>query len=436
MDWVTELIILMSILLFLLVIGLWIPVAIAVAGLSFLLLISGPESLHVLGTIAYNNVNSFTLTAVPLFVLMGELVLRSGLMTKFYRSLSLWLRWLPGGLLHTNIVACAIMAAVTGSSVATAGAVGSAAIPELRSAGYPPKLIYGTIAAGGTLGILIPPSIIMIVYGALSEQSVSSLFIAGIVPGLLMALAFSIFVAAYIFVHPQSVADVKVEAVDWRERIHGLVDLVPIVALLCAVIFTIYGSLATPTEAGAIGAVLTAAVVAAYGKLTMPCVRDAVLHTIQLSSMVVFIVVGAAVISYALVVSGINRGLADSVVRLGLSRYLLLALICVLLLVLGMFIDGISMIYLTLPILLPIVVESGFNLIWFGVIVTILVELGQISPPMGLNLFVIKSIDRSIDLASIVKGALPFAVIQLLLIVLLTVFPTIALWLVPSGVLG
>jgi C4-dicarboxylate transporter DctM subunit len=430
MDWYTSLFVVIVMLVGLLLLGVWIPVAIGVAGIILLLMTTGSaDSLGVLGTVAYNNVNSFVLTAIPLFVLMGELVLRSGLMSRFYRALSLWVNWLPGGLLHTNVIACAVMAAVTGSSVATAGTVGSSAIPELRAKGYTNKLLFGTIAAGGTLGILIPPSIVMIVYGALTQESVAALFMAGLLPGVLLAVAFSVYVLVYALTHRSLFEGVVREEVSWTERIRSLVDVVPILALMAGVVGGIYAGYMTPTEAGGVGVILSLAIIACYRELRVGRLRSAVVETINLSTMVIFIIVGAAILTYGLSRAGITGALTTAVGDMQVSRYVLLLFICVLFIVMGMFIDGISMMYLALPLLIPIVAAAGFNLIWFGVVVTILIEIGQITPPMGLNLFVLKGIDRSTDLAVIVKDAVPFMLILLGMIALITVFPELALWL-------
>ncbi len=433
MEWYHALLLVTGILGTLLIMGLWIPIAIGATGLIVIAYTHGGIPIGIVGTAVFNSVNSFTLTAVPMFVLMGELVLVSGLMTKFYKSLSLWMRWLPGGLAHTTIAATSTMAAVTGSSVATAGAVGSVAIPELKRAGYQPRLIYGSIAAGGSLGILIPPSIIMIVYGSVTQQSVSALFVAGILPGVLLALSFS----AYIALAPRK--SVRTAALDdlgdvtWGERIRSLIDVLPIVTLLVGVIYIIYGGFTTPTEAGSLGVVFTLLLLAAYKRLTLQNLTNALMHTIRLSAMVLFIVAGAGIFTYAIVSVRLNSALSAFVVSLGLSQYALLVVISIVIVVLGMFIDGISIIYLALPLLLPIVAAQGFDLIWFGIFVTILIELGQITPPMGLNLFVIKSIDRSASLLDIVRGALPFMFLIVGMLVILTLIPSLPLYLVPSG---
>jgi tripartite ATP-independent transporter DctM subunit len=290
-------------------------------------------------------------------------------------------------------------------------------------------LLFGTIAAGGTLGILIPPSIVMIVYGALTQESVAALFMAGLLPGVLLAVAFSVYVLVYALTHRSLFEGVVREEVSWTERIRSLVDVVPILALMAGVVGGIYAGYMTPTEAGGVGVILSLAIIACYRELRVGRLRSAVVETINLSTMVIFIIVGAAILTYGLSRAGITGALTTAVGDMQVSRYVLLLFICVLFIVMGMFIDGISMMYLALPLLIPIVAAAGFNLIWFGVVVTILIEIGQITPPMGLNLFVLKGIDRSTDLAVIVKDAVPFMLILLGMIALITVFPELALWL-------
>jgi C4-dicarboxylate transporter, DctM subunit len=334
-------------------------------------LAGGGPALNPLGSLVWNNVESFVLTAVPLFLFMGEIILRSGISRSFYDGITSWFGRLRGGLLHCNIVACAIFAAVTGSSVATAAAIGTVAIPEMNRRGYQPRMTLGSLAGGGTLGILIPPSIVMIIYGALVEESVARLFIAGVIPGLVMVGLFLGYIFVRLLLQPGA-APPEERPAPWRVRLAGLVVLGPIV--------------------------------------------------------------GAQILSYALVRTGINREPTEWVVGFDLSRWALFAVITVIYIVLGFFVDGISMTVLTLPILYPIIVAAGFDPIWFGVVLVVLIELGQITPPMGLNIFVIQGISGE-SLLEVVRGVWPYAVLMLLAVLLLALFPGLATWL-PAQMVG
>jgi len=414
---------------FLLLIGQWIALTLASVGVLVLYLSKGLMGLQVLSSVAWNNSASYILIAVPMFLLMGELILRSGVSTYFYRGVVVLLGWLPGGLLHANIVSCAIFSAVSGSSVATAATVGTVAIPELKAHKYEPKMIYGSLAAGGTLGILIPPSIIMVLYGALVEESIAKLFIAGIVPGLLLAGLFMVYIAARLIVNPSLAPRPEAGSVDRSAQLRAVAHVVPVFVLLVAVLGGIYAGIATPTEAAAVGAAGAMLLAAAYGNLTIPVINESVMSTVKTTCMVAFIIIGAQILSTALTYSGVSRTISEWVLSLGLTKWEFFAVIVILFIVLGFFVDGISMIYMTLPVLLPLINTFGFDLVWFGIVLTILIELGQITPPVGLNLFTIHAISGGASFAEIVRGSAPYVFIMLLLILLLAIFPEIALWL-------
>lgn len=416
-----------------LVAGMWIPAALALSALSYLILANGFESINMVGNLLYNNVNSFTLTAVPMFILMGELILRSNFMGPFYQALAHWLRPLRGGLLHSNIGASGILSAVTGSSVATAAAIGSVAIPEMKAAGYKKEKIYGSIAAGGTLGILIPPSIIMIVYGSLAQESVAVLFIASITPGILAVILFMLFIAASTKKNEGGQQALDLSENIWGLRIKGLVHIVPILLLMAVVIGFIYLGVMSPSEAGAVGAVAAIVMIGLYRRLKVSVLRTAVERTVRLSCMVLFIVMSAALYSYALVDAGVTRQLSSWVSDMGLGVWPLLIVISIIILILGMFIDGISIVYLTIPLLLPILIDFEIDLVWFGVILVLLIEIGLITPTMGLNLFIIKSLDNTASLRDVVVGTFPYVIMMLLLVVLVMAFPALALWLPTIG---
>jgi C4-dicarboxylate transporter DctM subunit len=432
-SWEAVLLVGTGLLVVLLLSGLWIAFGLGLAGIVLLLLAGGPANLAPLGSIAWNTVESFVLTSVPLFILMGEVILRAGLSDGFYRSMGLWFQGLRGGLLQSNIVACAIFAAVSGSSVATAAAIGTVAIPEMVNRGYERRILFGSLAAGGTLGILIPPSIPMIIYAALVEQSVERLFIAGIVPGIVMSLIFMAYIWGHVALRPGLVPANEMRAT-WGERLRGAAGVAPMAALILLVLGSIWLGYATPTEAAAIGASAAIGLSALARRLTWRIFVDSVSGTVRTTCMVLFIIVGAQILSYALVRTGASRALTAWVVGLGLSRWLLFAIIILLYIFLGCIIDGVSMMVLTLPILYPIVVAAGFDPIWFGIVLVIMIELGGITPPVGLNMFVIQGLSGGRPMSEIVWGSLPFGVLMLVVLVLISIFPGLVTWL-PARVL-
>ncbi|MDX5359973.1 MAG: TRAP transporter large permease subunit [Alphaproteobacteria bacterium] len=425
---------------FLLLIGQWTAFALGSIGTLIIFLSKGVSGLEVLSSVIWNNTASYILVAVPLFLLMGDLILRSGVSRYFYRSVVVLLRWLPGGLLHANILSCAIFSAVSGSSVATAATVGTVAIPEMRRRQYAPRMIFGSLAAGGTLGILIPPSIVMILYGALVEESIAQLFMAGLIPGIALAGIFMAYIAVRIWLNPSLApegaareeldADPEEEP-DWRDALHVL----PICGLLGAVLGSIYTGVATPTEAGAIGVAGALLLGIGYRGLDWEVFRGAVMSSVRTTCMVVFIIVGAQILATALTYSGASRAISEWVLALGLSKWMFFAMLVLLYVGLGFFVDGLSMIYMTLPVLLPLVRTFGFDLVWFGVVLTILIELGQITPPVGLNLFTIHGISGGSRFSEVVRGAAPYVALMLAMILLLALFPGLALWL-PATMMG
>ncbi|HEY2991691.1 MAG TPA: TRAP transporter large permease subunit [Methylomirabilota bacterium] len=428
MTWEVVLLLVTGLLVGLLMSGLWIAFGLGIAGVIVLLLWGGPAALNALGPIAWNTVESFVLTSVPLFILMGEVILRAGLSDGFYRSMGVWFSGLRGGLLQSNIVACAIFAAVSGSSVATAAAIGTVAIPEMLKRGYERRILFGSLAAGGTLGILIPPSIPMIIYAALVEQSVERLFIAGVLPGIVMSLVFMAYIWVHVALRPRLVPPETAPA-SWSERLRSVVGVGPMALLILLVLGSIWLGYATPTEAAAVGASAAIALSLLARRLTWRVFTDSVAGTVRTTCMVLFIIVGAQILSYALVRTGASRALTAWVVGLGLSRWLLFAIIILLYVFLGCIIDGVSMMVLTLPILYPIVVGAGFDPIWFGIVLVIMIELGGITPPVGLNMFVIQGLSGGRPMSEIVWGSLPFGVLMLVVLVLISIFPDLVTWL-------
>lgn len=429
MSWEILAFILLGGLAVLLVLGQWSAFALGAVGMLLLYLAKGTIGLVTISSVVWNTANSYILIAVPMFLLMGEIILRSGISSYFYRGVTALMGSLPGGLLHANIVACALFAAISGSSVATAASVGTVAIPEMTKRGYRPRMIFGSLASGGTLGILIPPSIVMILYGALVEESIAKLFMAGLIPGLVMSALFMAYIAIRIMVSPELAPPREHVDISRRERLAHIAHIVPIVALLSIVLGGIYAGVTTPTEAAAIGAFGAIVLAACYRGLTLPVFRDALLSAVRTSCMVIFIIIGAQILSTALSFGGVSRGISEWIVAMELSRWVLFAALILLYVLLGFFVDGISMIYITLPVLYPIVLQAGFDPIWFGVVLTILIELGQITPPVGLNLFAIHGIAGDYPFSEVVLGSVPFVFLMLLTILLLALMPSIALWL-------
>ncbi|MQB01502.1 MAG: TRAP transporter large permease subunit [Actinobacteria bacterium] len=406
--------------------GQWIAFALGTVGMITLLVAGRGGDLDAVSSISWNSTGDFVFVAIPLFILMGELILKSGLSGRFYRGVAAWLGGLPGGLLHTNVAACAIFSAVSGSSVATAAAIGTVAVPELRAHGYDRRMTYGVLAAGGTLGLLIPPSLGVLVYAVQVQESVSRLFIAGILPGVLLAAMFSLYVLVAVKANP-ALAPGSGDRVAWRERLIGLANTLPVVALIAVVIGGIYAGLVTPTEAAALGAFGALVVSVVFGGMRVPQFLVAVRSTVRTNCMIIFIIVGAQILSFSFVSSGVTRRLVEAVVALEISPLALFVVLCAAFIVLGTVIDGLSLMVLTLPILFPVVQAVGYDTVWFGIVMILFVELGQITPPVGLNLFVLQGVSGE-RLGEVVRGALPFAVVILAMIGLLYAFPQIALW--------
>jgi C4-dicarboxylate transporter, DctM subunit len=406
--------------------GVWIAISLSAAGILGILLVK-PALLGGLESVVWNTVDSFVLTSVPLFLFMGTVILHSGISTRFYRSLALWLNRVPGGLAQTNIVACSIFAALCGSSVATAASIGSIAIPEMQRRGYGVRPMTGTLAAGGTLGILIPPSIPLIIYGSTVSESVGRLFVAAVLPGLLMAALFMAYLAVHARLRPAEFAPAD-PTPPLAVRIAGLRDVLPLVLLAGVIFGGIYAGVMTPTEAAGIGAAGALVIAALFGGLSFDVIRRSLLDTLRTNAMILFIVIGAQIMSFALVTAGIPRAIVASIQAVDASPQVVLLLVCVMYLVLGCLVDALSLMLLTLPVVFPTMMAAGYDPVWFGVVLVILLEVGLITPPVGMNLFVIQGLAGA-DLAEVSWGALPYVLLLLFGVLLLTVFPEIALWL-------
>jgi len=408
--------------------GVSIGAAIGLVGIVGITLASGTQLWLSIGDIVWNTTNTFTLVSIPLFVLMGEIILRSGISSRFYNGVAVLLRRLPGGLAQTNIVGCAIFSAIAGSSVATAMTVGSVAIPEMRKRGYSDRLTIGTLTGGGCLGILIPPSIPMIVYASMTQVSVIDLFMAGVVPGLALAGIFMIYVAVRVWTKPSLVPPAE-SAASGREIWVGILDAVPVIALIAAVIGSMYLGVVTPTEASALGCILAVVLGLAYRELTWKRFYSALKNAAITSGVVLFITLNSQILNFAVVTSGIGQGLAQGLATLGLSSFVFFCLLFLIYMVVGMFIDGLSIMLLTVPLLYPSFVAMGFDSIWVGVIIVIFIELGALTPPMGLNLFAIQAIADDQSLSDVAKASMPYALMISAFAFLLYAFPVIALWL-------
>lgn len=429
MAWELLLILMAGILVVLLVGGVWIPVTLAVTGLVLLIADGYVGQLEAIGSIYWNQTGSFVLLAIPLFILMGEIILASGVSGRFYSSITPWAQFLPGGLYNSNIIASSLFSAVSGSSVATAAAIGTVAIPELRKRGYRDRLTYGTIAAGGALGILIPPSAALIIYGSIVNENIARLFIAGIVPGLILTTLFVIFIVGTCLLRPGLVPTAQ-EPVTLSTLARSLPNMLPLVCLIVLVIGGIYSGIVTPTEAGALGVLGALVVGGLTGQLGLKSLGRAVYRSVISTAMILFIILGAMILSFALARTGASRAMVDWVVMLGVGPWEILLIICVVYLILGCFIDAISMMVLTLPLVHPVIVALGFDPIWFGIILVLLIEVGLITPPIGLNLFVIQNIaGRKGAFGDIAIGSLPFVVLILICIVILSLWPQLVLWL-------
>ena len=373
--------------------------------------------------------SSWTLTALPMFIWMGEILFRTRLSEVLFRGLTPWMSQLPGGLLHVNVAGSAIFAAISGSSAATVATVGKMAIPELRARKYPEKMIVGTLAGAGTLGLLIPPSISLIIYGVTVNESIAKLFIAGILPGMALALMFMTYVAAWGILKGGDIA--KEEKFSWRDKIYALKDLLPVLALIVAVISSIYSGIATATEAAVLGVLGSLALSWWQNSLNWKTFEQSVFGAVRTSAMIAFILAGSTFLSLAMGFTGIPRGLAELIGSFNLTPLMLIAMLTVFYIVLGCFLDGISSIVLTMAVIEPMVRAAGFDMIWFGIYLMIVVEMAQITPPIGFNLFVLQGMTGH-DMGFISRASIPMFIIMCLAIVGLVMFPQIATFL-PSN---
>ncbi|MDA9679139.1 TRAP transporter large permease subunit [Candidatus Pelagibacter sp.] len=416
-----------SLLLFLLGSGIWVALSmIAVSAVGMLLFTTRPVG-DAMATTIWGTSSSWTLTALPLFVWMGEILFRTKLSENLFKGLSPWLSKLPGGLVHVNVVGCALFAAISGSSAATVATVGKMSIPELRKRKYPEKLLLGSLAGSGTLGLLIPPSIILIIYGVTIEDSIAKLFMAGILPGIMIALMFMLYVIFWSILNKKLMPK-SVESFSFLEKIQGSKQLLPVILLITSVIGSIYTGIATATEAASLGVVGALILSFFQGTLNKNTFNLSLLGATKTSCMIAFILAGSTFLSLAMGFTGLPRNLAIWIDGMSLSPYTLLFVLTIFYIILGMFLDGISAVVLTMAIIEPMIRQAGFDMIWFGIYLVIVVEMAQITPPVGFNLFVLQGMANK-DMGFIARSAFPLFLLMILAVIIVVVFPEIALWL-------
>jgi C4-dicarboxylate transporter DctM subunit len=407
--------------------SVWIGLTLAgVAWLGMQLFSSRPAG-DAMAVTVWGSASSWTLTALPLFIWMGEILFRTKLSESMFRGLAPWVSRLPGRLLHTNVIGCTIFAAVSGSSAATCATIGKMTLPELGRRGYPDEITVGSLAGAGTLGLLIPPSIIMIVYGVTADVSIARLFVAGIVPGIVLASLFSGYLGVWALLNKGRIP-VPDQEMTLQEKLHESRHLIPVVLLIGAVLGSIYTGFATATEAAAVGVVGSLALSAVQRSLTWATFRDSLMGATRLYCMIALILAGAAFLTLAMGYIGLPRHLAEFVGSLGLSPFLLMVALAVFYIVLGCFLDGISMVVLTMGVILPTVQAAGFDLVWFGIFIVIVVEMAQITPPVGFNLFVLQGMTGR-EITWIARVTMPFFFLMCGMVLLLWFVPQIATWL-------
>ena len=424
-----------TLMLLIVLLALSVPVAavMGVLGLALNQFYASMPLHRAMGEIVWNASSEYILIAIPLFVMLGEILLRAGIAERVYNAIAQWLSWLPGGLMHANIGSCAMFAATSGSSVATAATIGTVAIPEIQKHKYDESLFLGTIAAGGTLGILIPPSINFILYGLLTNSSVPRLYLAGFVPGFMLALFFMVIVFVACIVDPRK-GGTRIET-SWGQRLRVLPTLLPPIFIFLVVVGSIYAGIATPTEAASLGVIAALLLAAWERRVSLSMLRAVAEGTMRTTAMIMLIIMAAQFLNFVLAAIGVTDGLGKIIDGLGLGKYGTMILIIVFYLILGCFMETISMMILTTPFIAPIVFNLGWDPIWWGVVLTILIEAALITPPVGLNLYVVQGMRQRGSINEVIRGSLPFVFAMVALIALLMVAPDIALWL-PRRIMG
>ena len=416
-----------SVLLIFLSTGVWVALSmIGVSTIAMTLFTTRPVG-DAMATIIWGTSSSWTLTALPLFVWMGEILFRTKLSENLFEGLSPWMQKLPGGLIHVNVVGCALFAAISGSSAATVATVGKMSIPELRKRNYPEKILLGSLAGSGTLGLLIPPSIILIIYGVTVQESIAKLFVAGIIPGIMIALIFMGYVILWSLFNKKEMPSILTNY-SFVEKIKRSGQLIPVILLIISVIGSIYTGIATATEAASLG-VIGALILSYFQKsLNWNTFKNSLLGATITSCMISFILAGSAFLSLAMGFTGLPRNLALWINSLDLSPYILIFALMIFYIILGMFLDGISAVVLTMAIIEPMIRQAGFDMIWFGIFLVVVVEMAQITPPVGFNLFVLQGMAKK-DMGFIAKSAFPLFLLMIFATIILIVFPEIVIWL-------
>lgn len=386
-----------------------------------------------LGNQVWSTSNNATLIAIPFFVLLGEILVRSGVAARTYAALDRWVSWLPGGLVHANIATATMFSATSGSSVATAATVATVAMPQSEKLGYDPKLFSGAIAAGGTLGIMIPPSINLIVYGFLTQTSIPKLFLAGLIPGLVLAFGFMLITIIICILRPSLGGERRVFRTS--EMVKALFELLPIILLFTVIIGSIYKGWATPTEAAAVGVAGAILIAVFFGAINVQMFTDSITGTIKITSMIMLVVIGASFLNFTLASAGLGRELQMFLEGLGLSPIGTILVIVLIYIVLGFFIETLSLMVVTIPIIVPLIVAQGYDPIWFGILMIVLIEMALITPPVGLNLYVVQGARNSGNMTEVMLGAVPYVIAMLIMVAALIAFPSIALFL-PSALGG
>ena len=417
----------LGILIFLLALAVPVAAVLGLLGLALSAIYSKLPLTLAIGELSWATSNNFLLVAIPFFVLLGEILLRSGIAERMYNALVQWIPWLPGGLMHANIAACAMFAATSGSSVATAATIGTVAMGEIKKHNYSERLFLGTIAAGGTLGILIPPSINMIVYGVLTDSSIPKLYLAGIIPGLILAGLFSLTVLVICLVRPDLGG--KRTTANWAQRIHALPDLIPPLVIFLAVIGSIYAGWATATESAALGVIAALGIAAWHGKLSVRMLLQAFEGAMRTTAMIMAILIAAYFLNFVIASIGLTTQINRFITGLGLTPAQLFVAVVIFYLILGMFMETLSMMVATVPIITPIMVNAGYDPIWFGILIVILMEAAMITPPVGINLYVVQGLRQRGKIDDVIIGASPFVVTMIVMIAALWLWPSLALWL-------
>ena len=416
--------------------GVPVAIGLGVVAMSFLLIFEGPSSLTLMAELFFGKLDDFTLLAIPMFIVMGAAIAASQAGADLYDALDRWLYKIPGGLVISNLAGCALFSALSGSSPATCAAIGKMGIPAMRERGFSDSLAAGAIAAGGTLGILIPPSITMIVYGIATETSIGRLFLAGVIPGLMLTTLFMMWAIFATWRFGSAAVRERNVSYSWKERFQALPKVLPFLAIILAVVFVLYGGVATPSETAGVGAFLVILLVMVIYRVWQPAALWKIMKdSTRESVMILFIIAASGLFSFMLSSLYVTQSLAELIVSLDAGRWVLMFCINMFLLVSGFFLPPVAVILMAAPILLPIITEAGFDPYWFAVVLTVNMEIGLITPPVGLNLYVINSIVPDIGLPQVLKGALPFMLCMVLGIVLLCIFPQLATWL-PNRLMG